>query len=49
VSYELGLDLKGSFFFFLDEKEAKNQGFAGLLAKNHSKSLNAIYSPSEVS
>ena len=35
--------------FSLDEKEAKNQGFAGLLAKNHSKSLNAINSPSDVS
>jgi len=37
------------FFFCLDTKEAKDQGFAGLLAKNSPRRLNAINSPFKVS
>jgi len=36
------------FFFCLDTKEAKDQGFAGLLAKNSPRRLNAINSPFKV-
>jgi len=37
------------FFFCLDTKEAKDQGLAGLLAKNYPRKLNAINSPFKVS